>query len=343
MKKIRSTILLACCVYSIPSHSFLYYVIVDPAKTGQKTQQMGQDNMTFLERKLDHAQGMAKDMAMYIADFELHGNLASFQTATMSAAESEPHNLQTQASMEPAVGLCELVSYSIDDFSGNHGCAFYLSEDNANASLVFKENMLASSVLETNLFERTTDKLKHRNPSVDAKSVHTEMALLHRDVLGSAQMTEISQDDREAMDNYVDFVMGATQTVIDPVDQNSSPQAKRLFNAQLKDHLWNDFLRSSAKATYVHRSRVGDGMSPQSDIWHARDNQVESMKALSKPIMTGAGLSPRPTVESEIRNETINRARLAKLLLAMLENNLQKEATLAARTEALEEVLANGK
>ena len=342
MKKIPSSLLLAFCAYSGPSHSFLYYVIVDPAKSGQKVQQMGQDNMTFLERKLDHMQGMAKDMGTYIADFELQGNLSSFQTATMSAGGSEPHNLQTQASMEPAVGLCELVSYSINDFVGDHGCAFYLS-DNSNASIVYKSNMLSPSEIETNLFERNIDQLKHRNPSVNSESVHTEMTLLQHDVLGSAQLTEISQEDREAMDQYVDLVMGANQIAIDPVDQNSSPQAKRLFNAQLKDHLWNDFLRSSAKSTYVHRSRVGDGMSPQSDIWFMRDNQVNSMKALSMPIMTGAGLAQRPTIESEIRNDAINRARLAKLLLAMLESSLQKEATLAARTEVLEEVLANGK
>ncbi len=343
MKWYKLTAIITACIFSFPSHAYLYYVIVDPAKSGQKSQQMANDQKQFLEDEIKYAKEIATDIADYLKDFDLQGDLDSFKTALISASKSEPYVLQNQASMEPAVGLCDLVSFSINDFAGDHGCAFYHEEDNFDGSIVLSEDMKPIYELDVERFKRSIDKFRHRNSSVDAETLHSEMSMIYFDVLGQAKMTEVSQEDREAMDQFVDTVMGSTQTVVDPVDSTSSPQAKLLFTRQLSDHLRNNYLNASAKATYVRRSRVGDGMSMQSDLWQVRDNELQSLIDMNKPVMTGGGLSPRPSLESIIRGDAIMTARLGRALQTHLDNSLQEELTLSVRTLILLELLNDGK
>jgi len=335
---------LSAMTFAIPAQAYIYYVIVDPAKSGQKSQQMAQDNMSFAERQIQNFKEMGAEIGKYITEFENDGQRDSFQTATLSAAKSEPSALQMQASMEPAIGLCELVSYSSNVVTGDDGCAFYGDDDETNALISYGTNSTPSNEFDKGRLTKSLETLKHRNPSADSKSIHTELSLLYLDVNGQAQLPELSDTDREAMDHYVNLVMGAEQTVLNEIDQTSSPEAKRKFTRDMRKHLVNDYIRASASGTYVRRSRIGNGPSLQSDLWYMRDNQLEMLEQKAEPVMTGSGLmSPRPTVESEIRTDVIHKAKLAKLLLARYDIALQQEMTIGLRTNVLTELVSNEK
>lgn len=338
MNIFRPLIITLACVIPFKASAFLYYVIVDPAKSAQKTNQITQDSVQFAEKKAWDFKAMATDMMNSIAEFETDGNLTAFQTSTLSAASSETNNLKLQSSMEPPVGLCSVIEYSISDLTGDYGCALYGNQESYQSSLVFRGESNSGSERELELLEESVSRMDHRNPDTEVQNLHEEFNLVFFDVLGQIKFTELSLKDREAMDMYAEYISGSKQFIIPDVTPYMSPEAKQTLLRQMREYLAQNAVNSTVKSSYTFRSRSETGLSQQSDIWQVRDNEVSNMQNLGKPVMTGAGLSPRPTSESIIRGEAIRTAREGRFLMALLEASLVTEFNLALRTNKLAEV-----
>ncbi|MGF1826865.1 hypothetical protein [Vibrio splendidus] len=341
MKMCRTLILTLACTIPFNASAFLYYVIVDPAKIGQKANQITQDSVQFAQSKASAMKAMAADMNNVISEFENNDNLVAFQTATLSAGISETTNLATQSSMEQPVGLCSAIEYSVSDVSGDYGCALYGNQDGYQSSLVFELDSVTRAEQDLERLKTSVDSMQHRNPSTEMPNLHEEFNLIFFDVLGQAKLTELSNKDRDAMDMFVEHVSDSKSIKIPEITPDMSPEAKQTLLRKLREYLAQNASKSTMKSSYVFRSRSEQGLSQHSDIWHVRDNEVSDMEALGKPVMTGAGLALRPTSESIIRGEAIRTAREGRFLMALLEASLVNEFNLSLRTNTLAEVERN--
>ncbi|KAB0482481.1 hypothetical protein F7Q91_03465 [Vibrio chagasii] len=338
MNIFRPLIITLACVIPFKASAFLYYVIVDPAKMGQKANQITQDSVQFAQKKASELKAMASEMNSTISEFESDGNLASFQTATLSAGASEPANLNMQSSMEQPVGLCGVIEYSVSKYSGDYGCSLYGNQEGYQSHLVFRGESNSSTERELELLEESVSRMDHRNPDTEVHNLHEEFNLVFFDVLGQIKFTELSLKDREAMDMYVEYISGSKQFIIPEVTPDMTPEAKQTLLRQMREYLAQNAVNSTMKSSYTFRSRSETGLSQQSDIWQVRDNEVSNMQNLGKPVMTGAGLSQRPTAESIIRGEAIRTAREGRFLMTLLEASLVTEFNLSLRTNKLAEV-----
>ncbi|HCG6523281.1 hypothetical protein J0674_20670 [Vibrio parahaemolyticus] len=322
------------------SHAFLAWTIVDPAKTGQKASQTATDGMTAAERALTKSQEMANEINNAIKSFQNDDNLKAFHTATVSGSHSETHNLLMQSKMEVTPGLCEFVERAYVANFDEQGCLFF-DDDGLTSSLVIE----GEKVLPGKLAEETFDKLKssisHRTP-IGAPNLHEEYTILLNDTFGQAELSELSHEDRLAMDQLVGLLTTQNQSTIPhPKDMKGSDDELRLTR-KLNRYLRSDLAIATMKSSYIKRSQLSDMNSIQSDIWQGRTEELSDMKSLGMPVETVNGLSPRPTSESVARMDAIQSARLARYLLAYYESLLTREANLALKTQILAELAENG-
>ncbi len=347
MKLITKLAFSVALVVSANCHAFSpVYLIQDPGKTAQHTNDAATASTKSAEKTNQHWQEIAKDLEHFVDYFNLMNNDDSAAVSYKSMARSETSNLSQQSSMQPPVGLCDQVEYALAgaEFFDEGGCLAW--EDDTQIYRTTEKDQIPLDEAVDELFINISKVLDHRNPETKTKDLHYEYGVLLTEHLGASQFDELSQEDSEAMDQLVDLLANPETFVIPKPEDIESIDDQIAFLENLTASVVEEMGVGIMKSSYVRRSRNEDNVSAQSDIYMRRNNQVKMAEGIYgddiDPTIINQRFLNHETVEMEQRSETIGRALLLKQLFAVLESSLTKELAAAVKFDQILDALDSG-
>lgn len=339
-------IALSLSTVAINANAFLYWTIVDPQKVSSQNTQMALETENAVVGQAFGWGELGMEISQLWTEIINNGDSTMKNIALQRASDTNPHNLKQQQSNEPAIGLCDLVQETLYNLTDDPCTVYYFDEIHDGFALKFESEVDSDSVIANERLERAEERIEAREnvASVsDYNELMEELTMLFTETMGTTPYNEITSEDREGMDSFLELAVSPTQMTIEDGFSTSSSDEQKLWVAhKTKSATRQELSYQTMQAAYIHCSRNSDSYSTEHDLWVHHSNALANLQAQGTSVETGAGTALRPTISSIQRNSALDKARLIKLLYSQLNAALTKETNLGLRTQLLNEIATQG-